>query len=117
METKNTMIQDNGEIGKKLDKKNPEDLLEYIWPFTYLFNKKKFKKLPEKWKWDHKINLMDKAPKELNAKAYVITLKEEEALNQWLDEQLKAGLIVKLKSRYAALCFYIPKKDSSLQLI
>ena len=60
---------------------------------------------------------MDKAPKELNAKAYVITLKEEEALNQWLDEQLKAGLIVESKSRYAALCFYIPKKDGSLQLV
>ena len=57
---------------------------------------------------------MDKAPKELNAKAYAITLKEEEALNQWLDEQLKAGLIMESKSRYVALCFYIPKKDSSL---
>jgi len=44
-------------------------------------------------------------------------LKEEEALNQWLDEQLKAGLIVESKSRYAALCFYIPKKDSSLRLV
>jgi len=60
---------------------------------------------------------MDEAPKELNAKAYVMTLKEEEALNQWLDEQLKAGLIVKSKSRYAALCFYIPKKDGSLRLV
>ena len=48
---------------------------------------------------------MEEAPKELNAKAYVITLKEEEALNQWLDEQLKAGLIVESKSRYAALCY------------
>ena len=46
-----------------------------------------------------------------------MTLKEKEALNQWLDEQLKAGLIVKSKSRYAAPCFYIPKKDSLLQLI
>ena len=44
-------------------------------------------------------------------------LKEEEALNQWLDKQLKAELIVKLKSRYAAPCFYIPKKDGSLQLV
>jgi len=44
-------------------------------------------------------------------------LKEEEALNQWLDEQLKAGLIMKSKSRYAVLCFYIPKKNSSLQLV
>jgi len=58
---------------------------------------------------------MDETPKELNAKAYTITLKEEEALNQWLDEQLKIGLIMKSKSRYMASCFYIPKKDGSLR--
>ena len=46
-----------------------------------------------------------------------MTIKEEEVLNQWLDEQLKAGLIVESKSRYAAPCFYIPKRDSSLQLV
>ena len=39
---------------------------------------------------------MDKAPRELNAKAYTMTLKEE-VLNQWLDEQIKVGLIVKSK--------------------
>ena len=59
---------------------------------------------------------MDEAPKELNAKAYTMTLKEEEALNQWLDKQLKAGLIVESKSRYVAPCLYIPKKNGSLQL-
>ena len=57
---------------------------------------------------------MEEVPKKLNAKAYVITLKKEETLNQWLDEQLKAGLIVESKSRYAAPCFYIPKKDRLL---
>ena len=46
-----------------------------------------------------------------------MTLKEEEALNQWLDEQLKIGLIVESKSRYAVPCFYILKKDGSLQLV
>ena len=46
-----------------------------------------------------------------------MTIKEEEALNQWLDEQLKAGLIKKSKSRYVASCFYILKKDRSLQLV
>ena len=117
MKTKDTTTQNNREIGKEPDKTNPEDLLEYIRPFTHLFNKKKFEKLPERQEWDYEINLMDKAPKELNAKAYAITLKEEEALNQWLDEQLKAGLIVESKSRYVAPCFYIPKKDSSLQLV
>jgi len=34
-----------------------------------------------------------------------------------LDEQLKAGLIVKSKLRYVAPCFYILKKDSSLWLV
>ena len=81
-ETTDNKEQDNGEIRKELDKINPEDLPEYIWPFTYLFNKKKFEKLLERCEWDHKINLMYEASKELNAKVYTMTLKEEEALNQ-----------------------------------
>ena len=47
-ETIDNKEQDNGEIRKEPDKRNPEDLPEYIWPFIHLFNKKKFKKLPEK---------------------------------------------------------------------
>ena len=117
METKDNQEQDNGEIGKEPDKMNPEDLLGYIQLFTHLFNKKKFEKLPERHEWDHEINLTEEAPRELNAKACAMTLKEEEALNQWLDKQLKAGLIVESKSRYAAPCFYIPKKDGSLWLV
>jgi len=46
-----------------------------------------------------------------------MTLKEEEALNQWLDKQLKARLIVESKLRYVAPCFYILKKDSLLWLV
>jgi len=98
METTETKEQDNGKIGKEIDRTNPKDLPEYIQPFTHLFNKKKFEKLPERREWDHKINLTEEAPRELNAKAYAMTLKEEEALNQWLNEQLKVGLIVELKS-------------------
>ena len=109
--------QDNQEIGKEPDITNPEDLPEYIHLFTHLFNKKKFEKLLEQQEWDHKINLMEEAPKKLYTKAYTMTVKEEEALKQQLDEQLKARLIVESKSRYMALCFYIPKKDSSLQLV
>ena len=83
----------------------------------HLFNKKKFKKLLERHEWDHEINLTEEVLKKLNAKAYTMILKKEEALNQWLDEQLKAGLIMESKSRYAAPCFYILKKNSSLQLV
>ena len=109
--------QDNSKIGKESDKTNLEDLPDYIQPFTHLFNKKKFEKLLERQEWDHEINLTDEAPKELNTKACTITLKKEEALNQWLDKQLKIGLIVESKSRYAAPYFYIPKKDRSLWLV
>ena len=102
------------EIGKKPDPTNPEDLPDYIHPFTHLFNKKKFEKLPDRREQNHEINLTEDTSKELNAKAYVMTIKEDEVLNQWLDEQLKAVLIKESKSRYAASCFYIPKKDGSL---
>ena len=40
--------KDNSEIGKEPDKTNPEDLPDYIRPFTHLFNKKKFEKLLER---------------------------------------------------------------------
>jgi len=43
-----TTEQDNSEIGKEQDRTNPEDLPEYIQPFMYLFNKKKFEKLLER---------------------------------------------------------------------
>jgi len=56
-----TMTQNNREIGKELDKTNPENLPDYIWPFTHLFNKKKFEKLLKRHEWDHEINLMDEA--------------------------------------------------------
>jgi len=46
-----------------------------------------------------------------------MTLKEEETLSQWLDEQLKVGLIVESNSRYVVLYFFIPKKDRTLQLV
>jgi len=46
-----------------------------------------------------------------------MTIKKEEALNQWLDKQLKAGLIVESKLRYVVPYFYISKKNRSLQLV
>ena len=60
---------------------------------------------------------MENTLRELNAKAYAMTIKEDRVLNQQLEEQLKAGLIVELNSRYTVSCFYIPKKDRSLQLV
>ena len=80
-ETMDNKEQDNREIRKELNKTNPEDLPEYIRPFTHLFNKKKFEKLPERHEQDYEINLTNEALKELNTKAYAMTLKKKEALN------------------------------------
>jgi len=41
---------------------------------------------------------------------YAITVKKKEALNQWLDEQLKAGLIVELSLRYQHYIFIFQRK-------
>jgi len=79
-----------------------------------LFNKKRFEKLPEEREWNNEINLLEDAPKELNAKADAVTVKEDKALNQWLEEQLKVRLIVESSLRYAVPYFYIPKKNGSL---
>jgi len=74
--------KDQQEIEKELDPMNLEDFLNYIQPFTHLINKKKFEKSPERQEWDHKINLTEEAPTELNVKTYAMIIKEEEALNQ-----------------------------------
>ena len=84
------LLPKEGEESKKGDEEpnptNPEDLPKYVQPFTHLFNKRKFEKLLDKREWNHEINLMEEVPKELNAKAYPMTLKEEKTLSQWLNE-------------------------------
>ncbi|KXN91868.1 hypothetical protein AN958_11548, partial [Leucoagaricus sp. SymC.cos] len=44
-------------------------------------------------------------------KIYSMTLKEEEELNTFINENLKSRRIYISKSQYAALCFFIPNKD------
>jgi len=57
---------------------------------------------------------MEKTPKKLNAQAYTVIIKENKTLNQWLDKQLKLGLIIESSLRYMVPCFYILKKNRSL---
>ena len=67
-----------------------------------MFNKKKFEKLLERREWNNEINLLEDVPKELNVKANAVTIKEDKALNQWLEKQLKVELIVESSLRYTA---------------
>ena len=66
---------------------------DYIKPFQHLFEKKNFDKLPMRREWDHEINLTDDAPPSLPAKTYRMTPVEQDALDQFIADELKAGKI------------------------
>jgi hypothetical protein len=46
---------DDIDLEKETDNTNPEDLPDYIRPFTHLFNKKNFDQLPKRTEWDHHV--------------------------------------------------------------
>jgi hypothetical protein len=79
---------ENSPEEKEANPTNPEDLPAYIQPFTHLFNKKNFDKLPDRTEWDHEINLTSEAPKEISSKVYNMTPLEREELDRFLDENL-----------------------------
>ena len=56
-------------MSKELDPTNLKDLLEYIQLFIYIFNKKKFEKLPERREQNYVINLLEDTPKEFKYKS------------------------------------------------
>ena len=89
----------------------------YIKPFQHLSEKKNFDKLPIRRKWDHEINLTENAPASIPARCYRMTPVEQEAINQFVEDELKAGKICECKSPYASPCFFITKKDGSRRLI
>ncbi|KXN83394.1 hypothetical protein AN958_01498 [Leucoagaricus sp. SymC.cos] len=78
---------------KQPDLTTAANLPAYMKEYTHLFNKTNFNKLPNCMQWDHEIKLTENAPPELQAKIYPMTLKEEEELNTFIDENLKSGRI------------------------
>ena len=90
---------------------------DYIKTFQHLSEKKNFDKLPIHCEWDHEINLTDNVPLLILAKTYQMTPVEQEALNQFVADELKAGKICELKSPYASPWFFIAKKDGSCHFV
>ena len=82
--------------------------------YAKVFDEEASHQLPKHQPWDHTINLKPNAPSSLNCKIYPLTAQEKEALQKWLDEELKKGYIMKSKSPYASLFFFIKKKDGKL---
>jgi hypothetical protein len=79
-----------------------------------VFSEEKAQHFPEPRIWDHAIELKKDAPPTLPGKIYALTQEERKALKKFVEEHLKKGYIVPLKSPYATPFFFIKKKDGKL---
>jgi len=57
------------------------------------------------------------APDVINSKVYLLAPKEQEALNQYLEENLEKGYIIASSSRYGSPTFTVKKKDGTLRIV
>ena len=84
--------------------------------FRDVFDKAQTNQLPPSRSYDHAIELKsDFVPK--NCKVYPLTLKEEETLDVFLQENLEKGFIQPSTSPQASPFFFVGKKDGTLRPI
>ena len=89
-----------------------EEYLErYYAQYPDVFSEKDFEQLPPRRPWDHAIELRpDFTP--LNCKIYALTLDEQKALDEFLEENLHTGRIRPSKSPMASPFFFVSKKEA-----
>jgi hypothetical protein len=96
-----------------------KDKKEATLPLQYqhladIFNESAATCLPDRQPWDHVIMLLPNAPPTINCKIYPMTAMEDQALDEFIDEQLKKGYICPSKSPHTSSFFFIKKKDGKL---
>jgi hypothetical protein len=84
--------------------------------FSDVFARESFDSLPDRWMWDHAIELVPDA-KPANCKVYPISPLEQKELDAFISEGLSTGRIRPSKSPMVSLVFFIKKKDGALQFI
>jgi hypothetical protein len=82
--------------------------------YAKVFSERESERLPEHKPWDHAIDLKPDAPETMRTKIYPMSPKEQEELNQFLDENLRKGYIRPSKSPLASPVFFVKKKDGKL---
>ncbi len=79
--------------------------------YKKVFEKKASERYPESQSWDHQIELReDFKPK--RGKIYPLSPKEQNALNEWIEEYFKKGYISQSKSPQASPFFFVEKKEA-----
>ena len=106
-------------IAENLKKDNLTD--KQIVPLEYheyldIFNKKRASWFPDKWPWDHKIEMKPGfEPKSF--KNYNLTPAEQEKLDKFLKENLEKGYIQKSESPMASPFFLSKRKMANFNLV
>ena len=67
---------------------------------------------PAQGEGDHKIELLEIAPRSFNCKVYPLSQGEKETKDKFIDENLAKGYIIPSDSPYGFSTFMVPKKDS-----
>jgi len=101
------------EIAAKEPQKEVEIPKEYQ-RHKRVFSEEELQRFPPNRPWDHKIKFLPGAPKTMGCKIYPLNCIEDQALLEFLKEELKKGYLKPSKSPYASLFFFIKKKDRKL---
>ena len=80
-----------------------------------VFSEEASHRFPEPHIWDHAIELKLGAPSSIPGKVYQLTQDEQKVLLEFIREQQAKGYIHPSKSPYAALFFFMKKKDGKLR--
>ena len=85
----------------------PPEYAEY----KEVFEKKASERFPESHSWDHQIELHeDFVPK--RGKIYPLSPKQQNTLDEWIQEHLEKGYIRQSKSSQASPFFFVEKKEA-----
>ncbi len=85
--------------------------------FAKVFSEQESKRFPPKQAWDHTIKFKKDVPDAIDCKVYPMNRIEDEAVQKFLNEELKKGYIRELKSPYASSFFFVRKKDGKMRLV
>jgi len=85
------------------------------YEFADIFNKTKAETLPPHYPYDLKINLKEGTQPPVGP-IYSLSASEQEALKEFIEENLNIGFIRPTSSPHSILVLFVKKKDSSLHL-
>jgi len=104
------------EMAHKYDQENAKEEVKLPKEFEQhenLFSDEEAKAFPPaRGEGNHKIELLETAPRSFNCKVYPLSRGEQETEDKFIDENLAKGYIVPSDSLYGFSTFMVPKKDS-----